>query len=298
MKNTRIAHRLSRVLAPVSLAVLLFGPSLVRAAECPASSPEDPQERRKLAKEWFANAEAAESVGNNGEATRAYACSYKMVAHPFTAYNLGRVAERIGSYDLALKMYKAYLTLKPDANDADDVKNKVKALEERLAGPAETTTPPTEAGTAEETTEKPAEPAPEALSPPPQPKTEPAGEATKPVARESGEGAPHLVEWVVGGASAAALLGGIILNVASRNKMDACRADSDKGKQATALNECNAAPALAYWSYTMFGAAAVGAALDAYLIFRGSNASSGGDDTSVGFMWLPSGGGLSARGRF
>ena len=132
----------SRPLLWVLFAALLLAPVTVRAAECPESSPEDPQERRSLAKEWFSRAEAAENIGDDVEATRAYACSYKMVAHPFTAFNLARVAERAGDTDLSLKMYKAYLALKPDATDKEDVKNRIKALEDRIAAAQEA--PPTE----------------------------------------------------------------------------------------------------------------------------------------------------------
>ena len=107
---------------------------MARAAECPESSPEDAQERRKLAKEWFSTAESAENAGNDAEATRAYACSYKMVAHPYTAFNLARVAERSGDSELALKMYRAYLTLKPDAQEREKVKGKIKALEDSITG--------------------------------------------------------------------------------------------------------------------------------------------------------------------
>src|SRR5512133_1666367 len=111
MKQTSIARKIPRRLATVSFAILLFAPTAARAAECPESSPEDGQERRKLAKEWFSTAETAENSGDDVEATRAYACSYKMQPHAFTAFNLARVAERSGDTDLSLKMYKAYLAL-------------------------------------------------------------------------------------------------------------------------------------------------------------------------------------------
>ncbi len=307
MKNTRIAHRLPRALAAISFGILLFGPTAARAAECPASSPEDPQERRRLAKEWFGTAEAAENAGNDAEATRAYACSYKMLAHPFTAYNLGRVAERSGDYDLSLKMYKAYLTLKPDATDKEDVKTKVATLEEKIAAAKEAATAPaTETPAAETTAEKPAEPAEpaqpaqEELTPPPEPQPAPMAEATRPAEPEAqAQGASHVAEWVIGGTSAAALAVGIALNVAARSKMNACNSDASNNRLATANTECNAAPPLAYTSYAMFGVALVGAAVDTFLILRsGGSSSSSNDDSSVSFLWLPSGGGLAARGRF
>ena len=299
MKHTTLTRRFSRHLATTGFAILLFAPGVARAAECPASSPEDPQERRKLAKEWFGLAEAAENAGNDIEATRAYACSYKMVAHPFTAYNLGRVSDRTGDNELALKMFKAYLTLKPDAQDKEEVKGKIKALEEKIASGTALVAPGATSG--EESGTKTAEPPPEVLAPPPMPKPV-VVQKPKPVEREpEAEPPSHLAEWIVGGASAAALVGGIAFNLAARSKMSTCQADAGKNNLGSALNECNSARPLAYTSYALFSVAAAGAAVDAVLIFlhRGGGESSSADDSSVGFMLLPGGGGsLTARGRF
>lgn len=300
MTKTILAQTTSRRLISVVFTALLLAPAAARAAECPASSPEDPQERRKLAKEWFATAESAEGAGNDAEATRSYACSYKMVAHPFTAFNLGRVAERSGENELALKMYKAYLTLKPDAQDKDEVTAKVKALEEKIASGGDTTGT-TPAGTSPETPK--AEPE-EPLEPPPQPK--PVRVAEKPREPEQEpEASSHTLEWVVGGVSGAALVTGIVLNLSARSKMSSCQADASNNLLGTANDECNAARPLAYASYGLIGAAAVGVAVDAVLILMrgngGSSSSGGGDEnasTSVGVLWLPGGGGLAARGRF
>ena len=303
MKHTSLARRISKRLATTGFALLLFAPGAARAAECPASSPEDPQERRKLAKEWFGTAETAEKGGNDVEAIRAYACSYKMVAHPFTAYNLGRVSEHNGDNELALKMFKAYLTLKPDAQDKEEVKGKVKALEGKMAsGQA---SGPTENVHADEGGEKAPEPPKEELAPPPEPKPAQVVQAPEPAPEP--ETPSHAAEWIVGGASVAALVGGIALNLAARSKMSACQAEANKVHPDLKLanDECDSARPLAYTSYALFSAAAVGAAVDAVLIYlhrRGNGESSepsSKDDSSVGFLLLPGGGGaLTARGRF
>jgi hypothetical protein len=303
MKYTTLTRRFSRRLTTTCLAILLFAPGAARAAECPASSPEDPQERRKLAKEWFGIAEAAENGGNDIEATRAYACSYKMVAHPFTAYNLGRVSDRSGDSELALKMFKAYLTLKPDAQDKEEVKGKIRALEERIAS-GTAVLPAPEAASGEERGEKTSEPPQEDLTPPPAPRPVQVVQTQKPVEPQpESENPSHLVEWIVGGASVAVLVGGVALNLAARSKMSACQVDASKDppQLGRANDECNSARPLAYTSYAFFGVAAVGLAVDAVLIIlhRGGGESSSGDDSSVGFMVLPGGGGgLTARGRF
>ncbi len=296
MKYTLFARQSTQRLAATCFAMLIFMPAAARAADCPASSPEDPQERRRLAKEWFATAENAENAGNDAEATRAYACSYKMVAHPFTAYNLGRVAERSGDSELALKMYKAYLTLKPDAQDKDEVKDKVKALEDKMAAGSSAPAEPPQAS--EESAENPPPPPQEELAPPPQPKP-PVVHARAPEPEPEPRG--HVVEWVVGGVSVAALVGGLALNLGARSKMSSCQTHADQGKDATANSECDSAKPLAYWSYGLFGVAVAGAAADAVLLILHSSegrSSSSNDEASLGFMPLPGGGAVTARGRF
>lgn len=299
-----IAHQIPRRLITLSFAILLLAPGAARAAECPESSPEDAQERRKLAKEWFSTAEAAETSGDDVEAKRAYACSYKMVAHPFTAFNLARVADRSGDTDLALKMYKAYLALKPDAKDKEDVKGKIKAIEEKIAsgkegGPAGAGPAATETTAAVPIA---TEPAPDVLTPPPEPKPAEVVER-RPEPQPEPEAPSHTMEWVVGGASVAVLLGGVVTNVVARAKMDACRTDANNNDLPRANDECNAARPMAYTSYALFGVAGAGIVLDAVLIILhhrgGDDSSSGGDNSNVGFMLLPGGGGgLTARGRF
>jgi hypothetical protein len=295
-----IATAIPRRLIPVSFAVLLLAPAAVRAAECPESSPEDPQERRRLAKEWFSTAETAENLGNDAEATRAYACSYKMVAHPFTAFNLARVAERSGDLELSLKMYKAYVALKPDAKDREEVKSQIKALEERMAagkeGPAAPPPPPTETATGQP---EPTPPPPDVHTPPPEPKPADIVQ-TQPEPESEDEGPSRKLEWIIGGVSVAALAGGIITNFIARAKMDVCRTEAGKGFLETADNACNAARPMAYTSYALFGVAAAGIATDAVLLIvrRGGGEESYQEEASVGFLPLPGGGGLLARGRF
>jgi hypothetical protein len=278
--------------------------SAVRAAECPTSSPDRTEERRALAKEWFARAEAAENANNDVEAVRAYACSMKMVAHAFTAFNLGRVAERSGDLELALKSYKAYLTLKSDAPDKDEVQNKITDLQlkvtevkENVIGAEPAATEP--GATAEKpeegvapSAEKPEKPLP--IEPPPY-VAERAG---------GGGGTNRLLVWVVGGVGVAALGTGIITNIMARNYMSTCVSEADKNppQLASAQSACNSAKPAAYTSYAMFGIAGAAAAAEGFLLYRIWSRNSGGgdssDDTSVSLGWLPGGLSLSARGRF
>jgi hypothetical protein len=297
---------LPRPIAAVLFGILLLGPSAALAAECPPSSPEDPQERRRLAKEWFSGAEQAENSGNDTEAVRAYACSYKMVAHPFTAFNLGRVAERTGDNELALKMFKAYLTLKPDAADGEDVRARIQSIEAKIAAasaPAAISETSPEAATPS-STETPAD----SVSPPPETSPAPPEVARRPEPEPQPQGPrSRVLEWTIGGAAGVALVVGVGLNLAARTKMSNCQNDATvrdaQGnliRLGTANDECNAAKPLAYWSYAMFTVAAAAAATDALLLLlrRGGSSSSSDEETSVGFSPLPGGGALTARGRF
>jgi tetratricopeptide (TPR) repeat protein len=249
-----------------------------------------------LAKEWFARAEAAENAGNDVEAVKAYSCSMKMVAHAFTAYNLGRVAERSGDLELALKSYKAYLTLKADAPDKDEVQAKIADLEakinqvkESIVGGEPATTEPAAGEEKPEVAEEPPKPEkPLPIEPPPH-VTQPVPEA---------HGSSHVVEWVVGSAAVAVFAAAWIPNFMARSDMN--KANSNSTDVNTARSSWDSAKTEAYTSYVMFGVAGAAAAVEAVLLYRlySSGGSSSSDDTSVGMGWTPGGLTLSAHGRF
>lgn len=300
MKHSRVSPSLPSSLSLVLCGLTVLSASAVRAAECPASSPDRTEERRALAKEWFARAEAAENANNDVEAVRAYACSMKMVAHAFTAFNLGRVAERSGDLELALKSYKAYLTLKADAPDKDEVQNKIADLQAKIKEVKENVgagEPPAETTPGSEKPE-------EAITPPPEKPEKPLPIEPPPYVTEQapgGGGASRILVWVVGGVGVAALGTGIITNIIARNDMDTCVQKADGGYLAQAKAACDSAKPAAYTSYAMFGVAGAAAVVEGILLYRVWSRSSGGessDDTSVSLGWLPGGLSLSARGRF
>ena len=309
MKNSRVSRFFAISLPLLVCALTALGAPAVRAAECPASSPDQDKERRALAKEWFARAEAAENAGKDVEAVRAYACSMKMMAHAFTAFNLARVAERSGDVELALKSYQAYLTLKGDATDKDEIQAKIQELQEKIrevkeiSGGEVAETPPiapskesTEPAPVEETAEVPV--APPVVEKPVKPVApEPAPHATEPGGE--GRGLRPVLAWVVGGVGVAALATGIIMNIVARNDMDTCNSKFAANDIPGARSACNSAKPAAYTSYAMLGVAGAAAAAEAIIFY--SIWSGGGDnsaDTSVSLGWLPGGLGLSARGRF
>lgn len=261
------------------------------AAECPANSPDRTEERRALAKEWFARAEAAENAGNDIEAVKAYTCSMRMVAHAFTAYNLGRVAERSGDVELALKSFRAYLTLKADAPDKEEVQNRIKDLQAKVNEVKEGLGATTEPVPPEPTPEV----KPEPIEPPPMPKPEkPVRISTEPSEPSSSH---HILEWSVGGAAVVALTVGIITNVMARNSMDTCNSEANRNNLASAKSACDSAKTKAYTSYAMFGVAGAAAVAEGILLYR-LWSKSDSSDTSLSLGWTPGGMTLGARGRF
>jgi tetratricopeptide (TPR) repeat protein len=297
MKHSRVSPSLSLPLSLLVCGLTVLSAAAVRAAECPSTSPDRTDERRALAKEWFARAEAAENAGNDVEAVKAYACSMKMVAHAFTAYNLGRVAERSGDLELALRSFKAYLTLKADAQDKDEVQAKIADLEAKINQVKESIVGGEPAATEPAAGEE----KPEVAAEPPQEKVEkplpiePPPHVSRPVpeARSSS----HVVEWVVGGAAVAVFAAAWIPNFMARSDMNKANSATDVN---TANSSWNSAKTEAYTSYALFGVAGAAAAVEAVLLYRlySSGGSSSSDDTSVGMGWTPGGLTLSARGRF
>jgi hypothetical protein len=293
MKQSCVSRSFLSSLSLLVCGLTVLGASAARAAECPSSSPDRTEERRALAKEWFARAEAAENAGSDVEAVRAYACSMRMVAHAFTAYNLGRVAERSGDLELALRSYKAYLTLKSDAPDKDEVQTRIQDLEAKIKEVKESVggaaTAATEPATTEAQPEVPvAPPKPEKRIPiePPPYVTEPSG---------GGLGGHHLAEWIVGGVGVAALTTGIILNIVARSDMSTANSTADYTKSNDAWNS---AKTEAYTSYAMFGVAGAAAAVEGWLLYRLWFGGDRSADSAVSLGWVPGGVSLNARGRF
>src|SRR5688500_12063017 len=119
---------------PIALILLSLAiPAAALAHDCPTEIPASSRDRRARAKEWFGRAEAAESVSNPIAAAKAYQCSLRIVPHAFTAFNLGRLAERTGDLELALEAFNTYLQLAPEAQDRADIEARIAALNVRIA---------------------------------------------------------------------------------------------------------------------------------------------------------------------
>jgi tetratricopeptide (TPR) repeat protein len=218
----------------VAVGLALATPGLAHAQGCPDDLPKSAAARRALAKEWFTQAQDAQARADEVEAVKAYACSFRIVPHAFTAYNLAKSAEKTGDLQQALQSYRNYLTLAPDAPERPEVERQIKQLEARIAHLDEPV-----GG---------------------RPRRAPVMEADA-VARPN----PHprlRTEIIAGGAGVVALVGGIALNVIARGKANDCRTLWRMEMFAASSSACDSARAPAYASYALLGAgvAAVGAA--------------------------------------
>ncbi len=260
-----------------ALAVFLFaGPVL--AEDCPDEIPENSGARRAQAKIWFTRGEDATKVNDDVTAIKAYQCSLKLVPHGFTAFNIAQIAERMGDLELAVASYNQYLTLVPDAKDADEINQKIDALKQRLAK-------------VKQQEQAALAPKPAAIEPPP---------VTPPPAEEGGAGQPaqsvsagqpgpnyRTWAWISYGGAAAFIVGGLVTNLWARNKMDTCRSRYNPGDPSTmsaAESACDDAKPLAYFSYVAFGVGGAAAALGTFFVLRPT------ESTAVAMTPLPEGG--------
>ena len=259
---------------PIALILLtLAAPAAALAQDCPTEIPASSRDRRALAKDWFGRAESAESSNNPIAAVKAYQCSLRIVPHAFTAFNLGRLAEKTGDLELALEAFTTYLQLAPEAQDRKDIEGKVSALNTRITalrneqnptavGPVVTPpvndplSPTTNGGTT-------GSPLPDLRPTPPEPTS--AVTATAPPPEGPGLNL-HPGVYVASGVAVASLVGGIVLNLQARDKMKECHSLAEKDP-AGADKACKAARPRAFTSYALFGVAAAAAAVDAFFIW-------------------------------
>jgi hypothetical protein len=276
----------------VSLLFATLAP-MARAADCPSTPPAALKDRRSLAKEWFSRAETEEQGGDDKAAVKAYSCSFAMLPHPSTAYNLARAAERAGDTVLAVSALRDYLTLKPAASDRTEVEDRIKAMEARGSAPPAPAPSPTPAPVP-----TPAPPPPTVTTLPETPAPAPAPTPRRRVARSSEE--PHreprmgTTEWVIAGVGVAALVAGVVFNVGARAAMKDCQNLAQGNKIADARAACDRAKPYAYLSYGLFAAAGAATIVDITLILGKHQ-----PVESVGMNVLRGGGGtLSLSGRF
>jgi tetratricopeptide (TPR) repeat protein len=287
--------------AVVAVTVLLTA-STVRAEVCPDNIPEDSATRRAQAKKWFTIGESAAGAGEDVAALKAYQCSLRFVSHGFTAYNIAQVAERVGDLELAIASYNQYLLLVPEAKDAQEVNERLESLKDRLAkarqrekamaamvaatvgGPAKGIEPPRAAGGVV------AVGAHDQGSTPAGGSTTDArdGKTTESVADETPRSGSkyRTAAWIVYGGAGVMLVGGVIMNVLARGKMDTCNSKYNAIPRdlSGAQSACSDAKPLAYMSYGFLGLGAAAVAVGTVLVLRPTESS------EVAVKPLPEGG--------
>jgi hypothetical protein len=265
-----------------------------RADDCPDNVPAASRERRALAKDWFSRAEAADAANDPIGAVKAYQCSLKMVPHAFTAFNLGRLAERTGDLELAVDAFSTYVKLAPESPDRTQIEAKIVALGERIQALRAEQTPATPAVTTPPVTVKPSSEPPLDLKPAPPVES---NSTERPPAHTSPSSSFSLTKaapWIVGGVGVVALATGVALNISARGKMSDCRQLADQDQDDAARASCDAAPARAYASYALFGVAAAAAIADGVLLYLNKEQS----ERTIAASPLPGGALLSGRFRF
>jgi tetratricopeptide (TPR) repeat protein len=216
-----------------------------------------------MAKLWFAEGETRGRAGDDVGALKAYQCSLTFVAHGFTAYNVGQIAEKTGDLELAISSFEQYLLLVPDANDAVQVRERIDQLRARLEKVRETERAQAEAR---------AKPQPTGEPIPVQPKVAPRKVASHPEGDvyEEPEGSPltkrKLAGYITAGSGGVLVLGGLLSNLLARSQMSTCRSEYENNNRPAAESACNNAKPLAYLSYGLFGAGGAAVLTGAYLI--------------------------------
>jgi tetratricopeptide (TPR) repeat protein len=296
MTRHRPAARLhAPLLALLALVVaaVVATPGLARAEECPDNVPANSRERRATAKDWFSRAEAADAGGDPIGAVRAYQCSLKMVPHAFTAFNLGRLAERTGDLELAVDAFNTYIKLAPEAPDRKEIEEKIGRIGERIK-------------TLRQEQEQPV------VTPPPKPPLPPVSDTpidvksppppsgpviSLPPSQPEPSSAARILPWVVGGVGVAALVGGIVLNVSARNKSTEYNDLAKRGQPWESVYD--AAKTRAYASYALFGVAAAALVTDGVLfVLSQQKGDSVGNERAVSAALLPGGGAVVGRFKF
>ena len=101
--------------------------SAVGAAPAPASAQDT-----KKARELFAAAQGLYQQKRFAEAIEKFEAAYAVKPHPVIHYNIGRCYEELGKTGPAVKSYKTYLRLAPEAKDRNQVADTIASLERKL----------------------------------------------------------------------------------------------------------------------------------------------------------------------
>ncbi len=124
-------------------------PSALLAQASTAANPEylpdEPSDRDQQARSLFEQGRQAYEAGRYRDAWGYFHDSYKLSGRPQLLYNIGQTADRLGMDADALRAFKMYLERLPDAANAREVDNRVRALEDRVKASGAVPAPPLDA---------------------------------------------------------------------------------------------------------------------------------------------------------
>lgn len=108
--------------------------ALLLAAPKPAAAPADAAEQGdvKKAKELFQSGQKLYKQARYAEAIAKFEEAYLVRPHPVIYFNIGKCQEQLGETAKALRAYRDYLRLAPDAKDKETVSDAIANLERRL----------------------------------------------------------------------------------------------------------------------------------------------------------------------
>ncbi len=116
------------------LSVAAAAPAKGKAKEpAPAAKKEEaPADPAAKAKQIFSRAQTLYSQARYQEAIASFEEAYLLKPHPVIFFNIGKCWEQLGETAKALRAYRDYLRLLPDAADKDTVSDAIANLERRL----------------------------------------------------------------------------------------------------------------------------------------------------------------------
>ena len=115
-----------QVSAFVILGLLLHAGMVSAEQSCPDG--ETPERMREIAAEAFAEGQRLYDEGNHRAALERFQCSFQLVPHPNTLFNIGETAELAGDAELALRTFQRYLASYPEGQARDQAEERVRAL--------------------------------------------------------------------------------------------------------------------------------------------------------------------------
>src|SRR5262245_53322185 len=105
-----------------------LGLAVVLSLSAAAKAEDDTQ----AAKKYFQWAQNLYKQARYAEAITKFEEAYRLKPHPTIFFNMGRCYEQLGDLNKALKNYREYLRVAPDAKDRELVTDAIATLERRL----------------------------------------------------------------------------------------------------------------------------------------------------------------------